>query len=84
MALFSFFKPYKPREFHYTPRHYDPDKERREQRRRELALERGEGGGIHEAFAARRAEIRRGRQKSNRRLALIITVLVFLVWWMFH
>ena len=34
----SFFRPHKskPRQFNYIPRHYDPVKEEREQRRKEL------------------------------------------------
>lgn len=48
MGLFSPVKKH-PNRFNYTPRYYDPIKEAREQRRRELRGERGED--IDEAVA---------------------------------
>jgi hypothetical protein len=41
MAIPSFFKQNKPREFNFFPRHYDPDKERREERVRRIRAELG-------------------------------------------
>lgn len=37
----SFFKQYKPRGFNYTPMYYDPAKERREERERQIKAELG-------------------------------------------
>ena len=34
----SFFKTPRPGQFEYKPRHYDPDKEKREKRKKELGL----------------------------------------------
>ena len=48
MGLFTPVKKH-PNRFNYTPRYYDPVKEAREQRRRELRGERGED--IDEAVA---------------------------------
>ncbi len=48
MGLFTPVKKH-PNRFNYTPRYYDPAKEAREQRRRELRGERG--GDIDEAVA---------------------------------
>ena len=41
MFKFTAFKTQKPREFKYRPRYYDPEKEAREERRKELRLMRG-------------------------------------------
>jgi len=37
----SFFKQYRPRGFNYTPMYYDADKERREERERQIKAEMG-------------------------------------------
>ena len=69
MGLFSPPKK-RPNQFNYIPRYYDPEKERREQRRREL---RGEGGNDDTPYTPgkyirtvreARAE-RKSQQKSN-------------------
>ncbi len=42
MLKLSFFKTPKPRQFEYRPRYYDPEKEAREERRRELLGDRAD------------------------------------------
>ena len=69
----GWFTPYKRRakSFDYTPRYYDPEKERREQRRRELCGESAaEDGKGYEAGqyirAGREARAARRAQKAQR------------------
>ena len=85
---FAFFKVPKHRVFDYKPRFYDPEKERREQRRRELGLveedvEDGEykPGSIirnsgmksrHEAFTQKMSKSRR-----QSRLFVVVFVVMF-------
>ena len=41
MAIPSFFRQNKPREFNFIPRHYDADKEKREERLKRIKAEMG-------------------------------------------
>ncbi len=69
-----FFKRAKPRQFEYKPRYYDPEKEAREQRRRELCGEDPEEGKngeykpgqyIRRDMLARRGIGQRGRRTKS-------------------
>ncbi len=89
----------KPREFDYRPRYYDMEKERREERRREIL-----GGEADEATHTEEGEyipgqyirerrMRKGRMFDSRRktqrkpqtlrLAVIIAFIFFLLWYIF-
>ena len=94
MGLFSPYKR-KPDGFNYVPRYYDPEKERRDQRRRELCGQSAEDAGREyepgqyirtqrEARAARRGE-RRGEGTMMSRLVLCggIIVLVLFVYMLY-
>ncbi len=85
MLKFKMFHLPKPKKFNYTPRYFDPEKERREERRKELARERGEfipGAGISGAFRQRLKTRRSSDKTSNFRLILIIFVLLLLTYWL--
>lgn len=90
MARF-FYTP-KPRQFDYKPRYYDPEKEAREQRRRELLGDRPAEGEEYvpgELLRQRRmqrmmdAESRRRRKRpvSVLFLILLLALLVLAVMW---
>ena len=73
MGLFSPPKK-RPNQFNYIPRYYDPEKERREARRREL---RGESSGDDTPYTpgkyirtVREARAERKAQQKQRQLAL--------------
>lgn len=86
MLRFKMFHLPRPKKFNYTPRYYDPEKERMEERRKELARERGEfvpGAGISGAFRQRLKSKRSTERASNFRLILIIIVLLLLAYWLF-
>lgn len=95
MIKFTAFATRKPREFTYIPRHYDPEKERREERRRELLgnrvepIEEGEyqpGQYIRTRVAVRRGMDRSLNKRHNpsRPLRIIIFLLLLgvAVWWL--
>ena len=84
----------KPRTFEYKPRHYDPEAERREERRKELLGEgytppNQENKEYKPGDYVRHMHIRRGiagpREKSSRqstaiRIAAVICLLALLIW----
>ena len=87
----GFFTPFKrrPDGFNYVPRYYDPEKERREQRRRELCGESSEDTGREyevgqylrtqrEARAARR-EGRQGRKGIMSELVLFAAIAILIL-----
>lgn len=100
MLKFSFFRTAKPRQFDYIPRYYDPEKERREERRRELLGpdpdETSDGKYVPGTFLRERIKYRRGfgvagggarRKKSAMtplRGVLILIVLAAAVWWVLN
>lgn len=92
MALPSFFKTYKPKEFNYIPRYYDPRKEELEERIRRIEREMGD-----DKVEAYRPTIRRGQmrnyfrrrerkvqKRSNLRLIIILLVLFFIAYLFFY
>lgn len=85
----SFFKLPGYSVFNYQPRYYDPEKERREQRRRQLRMEQGKDPDYNTESAStedrirgrmkyRIEPIRKAKRMSNFRLLLIAAVLVLI------
>jgi len=83
----------RPRQFDYTPRHYDAEKEAREARRRELLGEDAyteeeikamkPGQYLRENIRARRGQVLRQnkeRRQRNRRRGMILLVIVVIVY----
>ena len=86
MLKIKFFHLPKPKQFKYTPRYFDAEREEREKRKKE-ALERNpnsESTSIHGAFTRRLAANRKTKQSSNIRLAIIIAILCLIAWWLLH
>ena len=83
-----FFSQRKPKPFDYKPRFYDPEQERRQERRRELGLDSAvhDAGGseyrpgmyVREQVHARRSQrpSRRRQKTSMLRLAVMLVLLV--------
>jgi hypothetical protein len=85
MLKVKFFHLPKPKQFKYTPRHFDPVREERERLKAERRKEKGEEAGsmsIHGAFTQRLASRRKTKQSSNIRLIVIIGILGLLAWWL--
>ena len=99
MALFSFYKVRKPRQFGHKPIYYDPRKEYLEERerkiRRELGVEKIDEnykpqikgtfveGTSHLRKSYARGEDTRRRKYKNVRLGVILVLLAVLFWVMF-
>jgi hypothetical protein len=93
MAIPRFFKLPQHRRFDYQPLYYDPAKEEREERNREIARELGIKQENKSTYTP---SIRRGSMKnyfkgnkrverqSNIRLALIIVFLLFVAWFILY
>ena len=94
MIKFTAFRTQKPRQFNYIPRHYDPEQERREERRKELLGYRSDELPQTEykpgEYIRRKASARRGNDKSlskrnnpSRPLRLIVFMVFLLLalWW---
>ncbi|HON17742.1 MAG TPA: hypothetical protein PK990_01075 [Salinivirgaceae bacterium] len=85
MIKFKLFHLPRPKQFNYIPRYYDPEKDRLEQRKKEIARERGEyvaGAGIHGAFRQRLKSKRASDRNSMIRLIVIISALLLLFYWL--
>jgi hypothetical protein len=92
MNIPRFFKIPRHRQFNYQPLYYDPEKEEREERNREIKRELG----IQEKDGEFRPSIRRGSMKayfkgnkraernSNLRLILIIVFLLFVAYFLLY
>ena len=84
---FAFFKTEKPKAFEYKPRYYDPIKEKREQRRKELGLE--DGGPDHKSFfkGELQSKWRRGgnvdKEKSGKKTTIFLVILLIAVYYIF-
>lgn len=85
MAGISFFKVPKHRVYDYQPRYYDPEKEEREQRRRELGLADDDEptGGYSTgslirggAMRARHEQFNQKMQKQKRKSQLLLIALI--------
>lgn len=83
---FVFLRTQKPKPFEYKPRYYDPEKEEREQRRKDLGLD---DSSDHKSFY--RGELQRkwrrgrGETKKNSRLRTMIyfAILLFAIYYIF-
>ena len=89
MAIPSFFKQNKPREFNFIPRYYDPEKEAREERLKRIKLEMGirEEGDTYVPGIKRGSMSNYFRQKDKRvekfitiRLVVIVLVLILITY----
>ncbi|MGC9341576.1 MAG: hypothetical protein ACP5E3_02660 [Bacteroidales bacterium] len=92
MNIPRFFKIPRHRQFNYQPLYYDPEKEEREKRNRELKREMGLGeegkeykptirrGSMKTYFKANK----RAERNSNLRLVLIIVFLLFLAYFLLY
>ena len=89
MRVPSFFKQYKPREFNFVPRYYDPEKEAREERVRRIKRELGirEEGEEYVPTITKGTMTNYFKQKDKRvqryttiRLIVIILVLVLITY----
>ncbi|MFO7878559.1 MAG: hypothetical protein ACLFM1_10735 [Bacteroidales bacterium] len=90
MGVGSFFRlpPYSV--FDYQPRYYDPEKERREKRRKQLRIERGKSidyeqeSSTEDRIRGRMGyvipPVKKARRRSNLRLFGILAVLLMLVY----
>jgi len=86
MAIPSLFRQRKPKEFNYTPRYYDPEKEAREAREKRIRQELGmdEKGAPYSAdsrglFYSSRFKAKQERAQRNSGLRLLIILLVLLL-----
>lgn len=93
MGIPSFFKQYRPREFNFIPRYWDPDKERREERVRRIKQELGivEDGDTYVPSIQKGTMTNYFRQKSKRvqkytfiRLVIIVLVLILISYFWFY
>ncbi len=93
---FIFFKTSRHRVFNHVPIYYDEEKEAREERARELRLERGEyvpeentspeqriRGKMNKRIKGNFDVVRKEKQKSTLRLILIIIILLVLAYYLF-
>lgn len=88
-----FFKTPKPKQFNYTPRYYDPDKEALKEREQQIKQEMGLSdedtprvslikGQLRRQYESR---MKRGlKAKNTRRLIIIIAILILLAYYMFY
>lgn len=90
MAIPSLFRQMKPKEFKYTPRYYDPEKEAREERVKRIKAEMGiaedgtrkepaSGGSLTFDSPFRRSQ-QRAKRNSGIRLVVILLVLFMLIY----
>ena len=71
-----FFRTPRPKQFHYPPRYYDEEKERREQRRRELGLS-GEKADFKSQISANWSRYK--RHERDRKKKAEISVMIYLL-----
>ena len=99
MAVFSFYKMRKPRQFNHTPIYYDPRKEALDERIRKVEIEMGvrqeeeeykpsiKGtfieGTTHLRKSRARGDDSRTRESKNMRLLLIAALLAAAFWFFF-
>lgn len=86
----GFFKIPNHSVFNYQPVFYDPEKERREKKRRQLRMEKGKDPDIEDAntedrirgrmSAYRIAPVRKAKRAANLRLLVIFGILLLLVY----
>ncbi len=82
----SFFRTFKPKQFQYTPRYYNQEKEEAAERQRrierEMGLSTGQAGylpGISRGYMTEKLKTRRkGNRSSVIRLLVIVAILMLL------
>jgi len=86
LKLPSLFKPVYYKRYTYKPRYYDEEKEKREERRKELENTQGSDRKSFREFARSKwAKERKTQQKqSNTRLVTIILVLLAVTYFIFR
>jgi len=83
----SFFKTHKPKQFRYKPRHFDEEKERREQRKADMGL--GSAGDLkfkhrmHSSWKYQREQDRQRRKSANYGTLIILAVLFLIAYYLF-
>ena len=84
MLKFPFFNLPKPRKFNYVPRTYDPELEKFDTVRQNAQNVNQTGSRKTMLLFSKNIEERRkARKTSTIRLAVILSLLFFLVWWLF-
>jgi (p)ppGpp synthase/HD superfamily hydrolase len=90
MALISFFKTPKPKQFNYIPRYYDQRKEEMEERKKRIAQELGLDNNSNNYITNIKGKMRHIYQlkknesrKSNFRILIILIFLMLLLYLMF-
>lgn len=91
MAIPSFFRTYKPKQFNYIPRYYDEHKEDLEERIRSIDRELGVKEGKAYRPTIRKGQMsnyfrrkkRKAQKQSNIRLIIILLVLFFISYLLF-
>jgi hypothetical protein len=87
----SFFPSRRPKIFNYIPRYWDPEKEEREQRIREIEKEMGMHEGEAYVPTIRKGQMRsyfhrkstKRERASNIRVLILIILLVFVAYYLF-
>lgn len=82
MFKFKFIQTAKPRQFNYTPRSYDPELEKFEHLKDKYDTNTGRRSHIN--FSKNTEAKRKAQRSSTIRLAVIITLLIFIGWWLLH
>ena len=83
---FIFFKTAKPKAFEYKPLYYDPEKEEREQRKKELGLDTSsDHKSFYKGELQRKWRRDRTTHKKNSRLrtTIYLIILLFAVYYIF-
>lgn len=91
MAIPSFFRTYRPKEFNYIPRYYDEQKEDLEERIRGIEREMGAKKGDAYRPTIRKGQMsnyfrrtkRKAQKQSNIRLIVILLILFFISYLLF-
>lgn len=91
MALFSFFRSERPKQFNFTPRYYDERKEALQERIKNIEIEMGvrkddgarrrlQKGALQEHFTKKRT----AERKSSLRLVFITALLLAVFYYLFY
>lgn len=74
-----FFRTPKPRRFHYNPRYFDEERDRLEQRKKELGIKTREGGEADLRTRMSKGWAHMRSHDQNRRKSIQMTFLIYLV-----
>lgn len=95
MSFFSIFKTHRPRQFEYIPRYYDPQKEAREERIRQIEAEIAAGKSasadgmprttLRKGFLSEARSMRKKHDRSSAfRFLVILVLLLFILYWLVY